>query len=108
MFLFEFTLEFVALCEFAFLFVEFAEFAFVSSTPLTCGFKFASGLKVFEFVLKFIILNPFFSINLKRYIGILGVAFRKFALNLMRKLNLSALNSPKDKESSANLQAYSA
>ena len=52
-------LEFVALCEFAFLFVEFAEFAFVSSTPLTRGFKFASGLKAFEFVLKFIIFNPF-------------------------------------------------
>ena len=42
----EFTLEFIALCE----------FAFVSSTPLTRGFKFASGLK--EFALKFIIQNP--------------------------------------------------
>lgn len=52
----EFRLEFVALCEFAFLFVVLAEFAFVSSTPITRGFKFASGLK--EFALKFIIQNP--------------------------------------------------
>lgn len=57
--LFEFTLEFVALCEFAFLFVEFAEFAFVSSTPLTRGFKFASGLLEKPVLkLKFIIQNP--------------------------------------------------
>lgn len=63
------------------------EFVPLLSAFFTLTFKFASGLKVFEFVLKFIIFNPFFSINLKRYIGILSVAFRKFALNLMQNLN---------------------
>lgn len=71
-------------------FVFWLEFKMLEFVPLllaffTLTFKFASGLKVFEFVLKFIILNPFFSINLKRYIGILGVAFKKFCAEFNEK-----------------------
>lgn len=61
------------------------EFVLLLSAFFTLTFKFTSGLKVFEFVLKFIILNPFFSINLKRYIGILGVVFRKFCAEFNAK-----------------------
>lgn len=50
--------------EFAFWVEIVAEFKILEFVPLlseffTLTFKFASGLKVFEFVLKFIILNPF-------------------------------------------------
>lgn len=56
-------LEFVFWCkfiaEFTFKFIAFCEFVPLLSAFFTLIFKFASGLKVFEFVLKFIIVNPF-------------------------------------------------
>ena len=56
-------LEFVFWCkfiaEFTFKFIALCEFVPLLSAFFTLIFKFASGLKAFEFVLKFIIFNPF-------------------------------------------------